>query len=102
MFRRNISAHSPFIHRGGAMRYELDDIRVATPCDARWEEMAGDDRVRHCGQCNKAVYNLSSMPRHEAQALVFGHEERLCVRFYRRTDGTLLTQDCPVGVAERA
>jgi hypothetical protein len=24
-------------------------------------------------------------------------EGRLCVRFYRRRDGTLLTEDCPVG-----
>jgi hypothetical protein len=61
--------------------------------------MPGNDRVRHCGQCEKHVYNLSGMNRNDAQALVRQTEGRLCVRFYRRADGTILTQDCPVGLA---
>jgi hypothetical protein len=60
--------------------------------------MEGDDRVRFCSQCNLNVYNLSAMGLDEAEALVAGAEGRLCVRFYRRTDGTIITQDCPVGV----
>jgi hypothetical protein len=27
-------------------------------------------------------------------------EGRLCVRFYKRSDGTVITQDCPVGWAK--
>jgi hypothetical protein len=79
--------------------FALDDVRVASPCYARWDEMAGDDRVRFCGSCRKNVYDLSNMSRGEAEALVRGAEGRLCVRFYRRADGTLLTQNCPVGLA---
>jgi hypothetical protein len=60
--------------------------------------MEGDDRVRHCEACKKNVYNLSGMTRSEAEALVTGSEGRVCVRFYRRPDGTMLTQNCPVGV----
>ena len=75
----------------------LEKIRIATPCPARWEEMAGDDRVRFCGTCRKNVYNLSALPRAEAEALVAGHEGRMCALLYRRTDGTVLTADCPVG-----
>lgn len=60
--------------------------------------MIGDARVRFCGQCNLHVYNLSEMPADEALALVAETEGRLCARFYRRADGTVLTKDCPVGL----
>ena len=45
--------------------------------------------------CN--VYNLSDMTEEEALKLVEEREGRLCVRFYQREDGTVLTSDCPVG-----
>jgi hypothetical protein len=76
----------------------LNSLRVASPCDASWEEMEGDDLVRVCPLCQKNVYNLSGMNRREAAAFVREVEGRLCVRFYRRADGTLLIDDCPVGL----
>ena len=76
----------------------LDVIDVATPCPAEWDEMTGDDRVRHCSQCNLNVYNLSDMSEGDALQLVNEREGRLCVRFFRRSDGTMLTRDCPVGI----
>lgn len=82
--------------------FTLDVIRVATPCHAAWDSMTGDARVRHCGECQKNVYNLSEMSRAEAEALVTKHEGRLCVRFFQRSDGTLLTADCPVGLLAAA
>ena len=75
----------------------LDQIKVASPCHASWDDMSGDERSRFCGQCGKHVYNLSEMTREQATALVSETEGRMCVRFYRRSDGTMLTQDCPVG-----
>jgi hypothetical protein len=80
----------------------LDRVRVASPCTADWNEMLGDERVRFCLGCEKNVYNLSSLPREEAEALLqarLGTE--LCIRFYQRADGTILTQDCPVGVKKK-
>src|SRR5688500_11152521 len=71
----------------------LDNIKVAAPCSAEWSKMTGDDRVRHCGDCDKRVYNLSAMTRDEAQALLVQREGRLCVRYYKRHDGTVLTAD---------
>ncbi len=44
------------------------------------------------------VYNLSEMTSLEAENLVLEKEGKLCVRFLRRKDGTILTQDCPVGL----
>ena len=76
----------------------LEDIRIATPCSADWDDMTGDARVRFCGKCEKNVYNLSAMTRQEGEALVRQKEGRLCVRLYQRQDGTVITSDCPVGV----
>jgi hypothetical protein len=77
----------------------LENIRIASPCPANWDEMFGDDRKRHCGSCKLNVYNLSDMTRREAENLLINSEGRLCVRFFRRSDGTILTKNCPVGWA---
>ena len=76
----------------------LSRVRVASPCPADWDSMVGDERVRFCGQCELNVYNLSAMSRAQAENLLARAEGRLCVRFYRRRDGSILTQDCPVGL----
>ncbi|MEZ4262433.1 MAG: hypothetical protein R3B36_25345 [Polyangiaceae bacterium] len=80
----------------------LDNLQIASPCNASWDDMQGDERVRFCGKCEKNVFNLSAMPRAEAEKLL---EERIggevCVRFYQRADGTVMTQDCPVGVKRK-
>ena len=76
----------------------LDEVRIANPCDASWDAMQGDDRVRFCAACGKHVYNLSAMPRLEAERLLADREGSICKRLYRRDDGTVITTDCPVGV----
>ncbi|MEP7342110.1 MAG: carboxypeptidase-like regulatory domain-containing protein [Acidobacteriota bacterium] len=76
----------------------LEQIRVAKPCTANWEEMTGNDSVRFCSQCQLNVYNLSALTKTEAEKLINQAEGRLCAKFYQRTDGTVLTQDCPVGL----
>jgi hypothetical protein len=76
----------------------LKHAKVASPCSADWESMIGDARRRFCGQCELNVYNLSEMSRREAEDLINRAEGRLCVRFYRRADGTVLTKDCPIGL----
>jgi hypothetical protein len=80
-------------------QHPLDSISVAAPCRANWDDMLGTDRARHCGQCSLNVYNLSGMTRNEAEDLINRTDGRLCVRFFRRADGTIITQNCPVGLA---
>ena len=77
----------------------LDNIQVASPCSADWNEMYGDDRKRFCGDCKLNVFNLSGMTRDEAETLIMNAEGRLCVRLYKRSDGSVITKDCPVGWA---
>ncbi|HEX8773420.1 MAG TPA: hypothetical protein VF735_07405 [Pyrinomonadaceae bacterium] len=76
----------------------LDHVTVAAPCPADWDAMIGNERARFCGQCRLNVYNLSGMTKREAEALIASAEGRLCIRFYRRADGTILTKNCPVGL----
>ena len=79
----------------------LDNVRIASPCKADWSAMKGNDRVRFCAQCKLNVYNLSGMDREKAEELVRGAEGRLCVRFWKRADGTMITRDCPKGLNVR-
>jgi len=78
----------------------LNDLRVASPCSADWNEMQGDERKRFCGDCKLNVYNLSGMTKYDAEHLLRMSEGRLCVRYFMRADGSILTQDCPVGWAK--
>ena len=76
----------------------LDNVRVAAPCPANWNEMAGGEHVRYCRACEKNVYNISEMSRTDAEELLETHEGRLCIRYYQRADGKIITQNCPVGL----
>jgi hypothetical protein len=76
----------------------LDHLRIASPCSVGWEQMSGDQRVRFCEQCTLRVYNISAMTRIEAETLIANTEGRFCARLYRRSDGTIITKDCPVGL----
>lgn len=77
----------------------LNDIKIASPCPANWDDMYGGGRKRFCGECKLNVYNLSGMTSEEAERLVTNAEGRLCVRFFQRADGSVITADCPVGWA---
>jgi hypothetical protein len=84
----------------------LDRVGVASPCSAKWDEMVGDERERFCLSCDKQVYNISAMARPEAEAFLAARacdtgEGAACIRFFRRADGTILTEDCPTGVRRK-
>ncbi|MDQ2747857.1 MAG: hypothetical protein M3T96_11430 [Acidobacteriota bacterium] len=75
----------------------LENLKIASPCSQDWEQMIGTERRRYCGECKLNVYNLSGMTRKEAENLIHDSNGNLCVRFFKRADGTVLTEDCPVG-----
>lgn len=76
----------------------LPPLALASPCEEPWDAMRGDDKKRFCERCSLHVHNLTAMSSGEVSALLEGTQGRLCVRFFRRADGTVLTQDCPVGL----
>ena len=80
----------------------LDSISIASPCSADWNQMAGDARSRFCAACKLHVHDLSAMTATEATALLrTAGQGRVCVRLFRRADGTVLTRDCPVGLRQK-
>jgi hypothetical protein len=56
--------------------------------------MRGDALSRFCSHCSKHVYDISQLTRSAAETLILEKEGRLCVRYYRRSDGRIMTQDC--------
>jgi hypothetical protein len=99
---RELAAVEARLARMAARRVPLlEDVRVASPCNASWDAMTGDDQVRFCGQCQKNVYNLSAMAREDAERLIAAREGSICVRLYRRADGTVLSGDCSVGLRKK-
>lgn len=74
-------------------------VRIASPCSEKWEQMKGDERVRFCAQCKLNVFNIRELSETDARALLFKAEGRVCGRVYQRPDGTVLTKDCPTGLA---
>lgn len=87
----------------------LGSIQIASPCQADWDEMEpvldreeAAGAVRFCGMCRKHVYDLSAMSADEAVATIQRQEGTLCVRLFRRSDGTVIHRDCPRGVMRGA
>jgi hypothetical protein len=78
----------------------LDRVQTASPCAMAWNDMVGDDQVRHCPSCDKSVFNLSHMTREDAERLIAATDGKLCAQYYRRADGTILTADCAVGAGQ--
>ncbi len=76
------------------------ELRIASPCDESWANMKGDDRSRHCARCKLNVFNVKELSEQEVRALFVKTEGRVCGRIYRRPDGTVLTRDCPTGLAK--
>ncbi len=81
----------------------LDNLRIATPCSASWNDMGQteNDEVRFCGQCSKNVYDISNMSKTEAELLIkrgAAAGALPCMKLYVRLDGTIITDDCPVGL----
>ncbi|MFT3743175.1 MAG: hypothetical protein QM785_02670 [Pyrinomonadaceae bacterium] len=76
----------------------LDEIRIASPCSSNWNDMYGNQRKRFCSECKLNVYNLSDMTRSDAESFLLRAEGRVCLRVYRRSDGSVITNDCPIRI----
>ena len=81
----------------------LDRINIDSPCSADWDEMIGKEQVRFCQHCSLYVHDLSKITRKDALKLVAASKGKLCVRYYRRPDGTVETasQAQPVSLIKR-
>jgi len=73
---------------------QLFALQLDYKCPYEWKNMTGDERVRMCGKCKQNVYNISQLTQREAVDLINEKEGDLCVTFYQRKDGTVVTRDC--------
>lgn len=74
----------------------LDNLILSYSCPINWDSMDGNERQRFCKQCSKTVFNISDLSKKEAnQFLKEKVDSDTCVKFYRRTDGTIKTDNCP-------
>ena len=73
---------------------QLFAIKLSYKCPLKFKDMKGSERVRHCKACKKSVFNISDMTRQEAIELISAKEGDLCVTYYQRHDGTVVTRDC--------
>jgi len=78
----------------------LSRIEIAKPCSADWESMTGDERERTCQLCQLNVFNIAEMTKTEAESFLAERipQGRVCIRIFRRQDGTIITDDCPRGL----
>ena len=70
----------------------LHRLTVSSPCSQDWNAMIGNDQVRFCEHCSLNVHNISQMTRAKALRLVETSKGRICVRYYRDTNGTVATR----------
>ena len=79
-------------------KFDVNTLRVASPCSVSWESMTGNERVRRCNSCETNIYNTAAMTKAEVERLILKNEGRLCIRLHKRADGTVITKDCPNGL----
>lgn len=73
-----------------ARKSKLDQLNVAQPCSASWEEMTGNHQKRFCSECSKHVFDFTQMTRQQIEAVTAIHQGNLCARITRREDGSMV------------
>jgi hypothetical protein len=75
------------------MSNRLNQIQILSPCPVAWDSMKGDEKVRHCSQCDCKVYDLSAHAAADGERLLDQANNGLCVQITRRPNGTVVTAD---------
>lgn len=78
-----------------AQKPSLDRLYISSPCSVPWDSMSGDSTKRLCGGCSKNVFNISDMTKTEVDSFLAKNGYSQCMTFFRRTDGTIMTDNCP-------
>jgi hypothetical protein len=65
-------------------------LPISSPCHEDWDAMDRVARGRFCQQCDKQVFDLSSMTEREAEGVLAEHAgARICVRYCHGRDGAI-------------
>lgn len=74
---------------------KLSRLVIGSPCSTSWDGMQGDERKRHCAQCDRQVHDFAQRTPREIAALIEASRGQLCARLTRTEDGRLLTAEPP-------
>jgi predicted Fe-S protein YdhL (DUF1289 family) len=86
--------YGTYVSKNGrnAMTIHADEMSLSTPCEAVWSSMAEVEGGRYCTGCERTVLDIGSMQESEVRALLASRgENRACVSFVVRRDGTVRT-----------
>ncbi len=84
-----------------ARKSKLDQLNVAKPCSASWEQMTGNAQKRFCSECSKHVFDFSQMTRQQIEAVTAANQGNLCARIARREDGSMVMLEPPLPAYSR-
>ncbi len=73
-------------------RKSLPIISIKTPCSAAWDKMPGDEKERHCTQCQKSVFSLKELTPFQIAILYFKKRARLCIRLEQNQEGKIIAK----------
>jgi hypothetical protein len=81
----------------------INNLKIASPCPMMWSDMqrTPEEAIRFYGDYRKNVYDVSKMSARETALIVQKAEisgASTCMQLYQRADGTIITDDCPVGL----
>lgn len=74
------------------MKYTLENFEVPKPCSMNWDEMTGNEEIRHCGKCQHQIYNISEMPKRRALKVLNQPNERVCISYLQDEQNQVITQ----------
>lgn len=74
------------------MKYTLENFEVPKPCSMNWDEMKGNEEIRHCDNCQHQIYNLSEMPKRRALKVLNQPNEKVCVSYLQDENNQVITQ----------
>lgn len=72
--------------------FNLQQVRVETPCHENWDAMTGDEQRRFCTKCGHHVNYLSAMTTKQAQEALSA-DGRVCVRYNADKFGRPIVRD---------
>ncbi len=74
------------------MKYTLENFEVPKPCSMNWDEMTGNEEIRHCEKCQHPIYNISEMPKRRALKVLNQPDEKVCVSYLQDEQSQVITQ----------
>lgn len=75
--------------------------RLSYACPIPWASMRGDERERYCSKCARSVVNVSLLTHDQREALLANPPPGgLCVSYYQRLSGEMVSAENPLTPAE--